>query len=73
MGVTPNTKGHKLRTDVNWQGTLKQKGVKQGLVYWRLLAVELRVLQYRYICVTWGVSGCRNCRQKQLLLGSNRD
>jgi hypothetical protein len=27
--VTPKIRGHKLRNGVNWQGALKQKGVKQ--------------------------------------------
>jgi hypothetical protein len=36
-GVKQNTRKHKLRRGVNWQGQLKQKGVrqmgvKQGLV-----------------------------------------
>jgi hypothetical protein len=31
-GVKPKMRENKLRSGVNWQGTLEQKGVKQGLV-----------------------------------------
>jgi hypothetical protein len=31
VGVKSKMKGRKLRSDINWQGTLKQKGVTQGL------------------------------------------
>jgi hypothetical protein len=71
MGVTPKTEELKLRTGVNWQGALKPKGLKQGLGYWKLLAIELWALQYHYICVTCGGVGYRNCRQKQLQFGPN--
>jgi hypothetical protein len=30
-GVKPKMRERKLRSDVNWQGSLKQKGLKQGL------------------------------------------
>jgi hypothetical protein len=30
-GVKQNMRGRKFRSNVNWQGTLKGKGVKQGL------------------------------------------
>jgi hypothetical protein len=30
-GVKPKIRKRKLRSDVNWQGTINQKGVKQGL------------------------------------------
>jgi len=28
-GIKPWTREHKLRTDVNWKGALKQNGIKQ--------------------------------------------
>jgi len=31
VGVKSKMKGCKLRSDINWQGALKQKGVTQGL------------------------------------------
>ena len=30
-GVKPKRRERRLRSGVNWQGALKQKGVKQGL------------------------------------------
>ena len=38
-GVKPRAKEWKLRTGVNWQRVLKQKGMKQGLhVYVRVMS-----------------------------------
>jgi len=41
MGVTLNTKELKLRIVVNWQGALKQKGVKQTGVKQELGVLEV--------------------------------
>ena len=30
-GIKPKMREHKLGNDVNWQGVLKRKGLKQGL------------------------------------------
>ena len=40
MGVTPKTKELKLRISVNWEGALKQKGVKQTDVKQELSVLE---------------------------------
>ena len=47
----------------------KQTGVKQGLGYWGLLAIELRVLQYRYICGTCGGLAVETAGRSSCFLG----
>jgi hypothetical protein len=55
-GVKPKLREHKLRCDVNWQGALKQKGIKQCLrvldseiseVFWTLLYILIYAIVWQ--------------------------
>jgi hypothetical protein len=48
-GVKPKLRRRRLRRDINWQGALKQKGVKQGLIvsYYCILKYRQQVSMKR--------------------------
>jgi hypothetical protein len=41
----------KLRSGVNWQGTLQQKGVKQGLAVYKLQESGGKKSPQKYLCI----------------------